>query len=127
MLKTLNQGESEMIEEKRKHSRIGSMHLLNYIYLDESDGETIQGMGRTLNVSESGLLLETHNPIDTRNIISLTVGLEEEMVDIKGRIVYSKKNENGMFESGIEFFDIDDPAQRILRRYISEFNIRASK
>ena len=115
------------MEEKRKHTRIGSLNLLNYIYLDDSESETTQGMGRTLNVSESGLLLETHVPINTRNIISLTIGLKEEMVDINGRIVYSKKNENGMFESGIEFFDVDDSAQKILRQYISEFNSLTSR
>ncbi len=113
--------------EKRKHSRIGSMNLLNYIYLDEGEEETVQGMGRTLNVSESGMLLETHTSIRSGNVISLTVGLEEEMVDIKGRIIYSKQNQNGMYESGIEFFDIDDLAQKVLRRYISEFNSRSTR
>lgn len=113
------------MEEKRKHSRIGSTNLLNYIYLDEGEGDATQGMGRTLNVSESGLLLETHNPIDTKNIISLTVGFEEEMMDIRGRVVYSKKNEAGMYETGIEFFDINEDVLKVLRNYISEFNSRS--
>lgn len=112
------------MEEKRKHSRIDSMHLLNYIYFDENEDEATQGMGRTLNVSESGILLETHNPIDSKHIVSLTIGFEEEMVDIKGRVVYTKKNINGMFESGIEFFDVDDNAQLVLRQYIALFNAK---
>ena len=111
-------------EEKRKFSRIDSINLLNYIYFDENEEETNQGMGRTLNVSESGILLETHTPIDVNNIISLTIGFEEDVVDIKGRIVYTKENDRKMNESGIEFFDIDETARKILIRYITASNAK---
>lgn len=114
-------------EEKRKHLRIDSLHLLNYIYSDENEAEAAQGMGRTLNVSESGILLETHNAIDPKSIVSLTIGFEEDVVDIKGRVIYSNKNNRGMFESGIEFFDIDANAQKILKGYISAFNAALGK
>ena len=114
-------------DEKRKHSRIDSLHLLNYVFSDESGGGSTQGMGRTLNVSESGILLETHTPIDINSVISLTIGFEEDVVDIKGRVVYIKKNEKMMSESGIEFFDVDSEAQRILRKYITAFNAKQDK
>lgn len=111
-------------EEKRKHSRIDSLHLLNYVYHDENDEDATQGMGRTLNVSESGILLETHNAIAIQNIVSLTIGFEEDVVDIKGRTVYSKENDQGMFESGIEFLAFDATALKVLRQYIDAFNAR---
>lgn len=111
-------------EEKRKHSRIDSLHLLNYIFTDESGGGSTQGMGRTLNVSESGILLETHAPIEIDSIISLTIGFEEDVVDIRGRVVYTKVNDKKMNESGIEFFEIDEPAEMILNKYITAFNAR---
>ena len=66
-------------EEKRKHSRIDSLNLLNYVFSDELGGGLTQGMGRTLNVSESGILLETHSPIDIHSVISLTIGFEEDV------------------------------------------------
>ena len=109
-------------KEKRKHSRIDSVNLLNYVYFDENLKEENQGMGRTLNVSESGILLETYTPMDARRTVSLTIGFKEEVVDIKGRVVYMKKNENGMFESGIEFFDVVENARNVLRKYIQAFH-----
>lgn len=114
-------------EEKRKHSRIDSLNLLNYIFSDQSGDGSTQGMGRTLNVSESGILLETHTPIDIGSIISLTIGFEEDVVDIKGRVVYTKQNEKAMSESGIEFFDVDSNAKEILKKYITAFNARQDK
>ena len=111
-----------MNEEKRKHFRTDSLNLLNYIYFDKGEDEATQGMGRTLNVSESGILLETHSPMEEKNIVSLTIGLREKMVDIKGRVIYSKKNAAGMYESGIEFFDVDSASQKVIREYTAAFN-----
>ena len=115
------------IEEKRKHFRIDSMHLLNYLYFGQDDEEATQGMGRTLNVSESGILLETHTAIETNTVVSLTIGFEEDVVDIKGRVVYKKKNPEGLYESGIEFYDVDENAQKILRQYITLFNSKTEE
>lgn len=111
-------------QEKRKHSRIDSLNLLNYVYSDDSGDGSTQGMGRTLNVSESGILLEMHTPISIDDIISLTIGLEEDMVEIKGRVVYTNENDKKMYESGIEFFDVDDKAKETLKKYIEAFNAR---
>lgn len=112
-------------EEKRKFSRIDSINLLNYIYFDENEEEANQGMGRTLNVSESGILLETHSPIGTSLTISLTIGFKEDVVDIKGKVVYMKENARTMFESGIEFFEMDESSRNILRQYIAAFNAQS--
>jgi len=112
-------------EEKRKHYRIDSTHLLNYVYTDEKAQGAMQGMGRTLNISEAGILLETHTPpISVGSVVSLTIGFEEDVVDIKGRVVYSKESQNDMYESGIEFFSMNEKAKDILVRYIAAFNAK---
>ena len=111
-------------DEKRKHSRIDSLNLLNYVYTEAKEEGSMQGMGRTLNISESGVLLETHTPISVGVPISLTIGFEEDVVDIKGRVVYTKENAEDMYESGIEFYGMEKDAQDILNRYIAAFNIR---
>jgi len=115
------------IDEKRKHSRIDSVNLLNYIHYDEHGEETEQGMGRTLNISESGILLETHNRIGEMHNVSLTIGFKEDVIEIKGRTIYTKDNVRGMFESGIEFFEVDDAARKILRNYIQIFHSQSEK
>ena len=112
-------------EEKRKYSRIDSINLLNYIYFDENEEEANQGMGRTLNVSEAGILLETHNPMDTSHTVSLTIGFKEDVVDIKGKVIYLKERSDAMYESGIEFFEMDETARSILKKYIKAFNAQS--
>ena len=114
-------GDDMTIVEKRKHSRSDSLNLINYIHYDENGEEGTQGMGRTLNVSQSGILLETKNPVDIEHIISMTIGLYDNVVDIRGRVLYTKENAEGKFESGIEFFEMNQEALNALVQYIAAF------
>jgi c-di-GMP-binding flagellar brake protein YcgR len=112
------------IKEKRKHHRVDSINLLNYVYFNENSEEETQGMGRTLNVSETGIMLEIHTPITIGCHVSLEIGLEEDMVDIKGKIIFCNANESGKNEAGIEFFDISPKAHKTLKKYIQAFENR---
>jgi len=109
------------MEENRKHKRVHSTNLLNYVCLDEKGEAFAQGMGRTLNVSESGILLETHALLDPQTLVSLTIGMEEQIIDIQGTAVYSTLNEDGSYETGIEFTDIEPAELTVLEKFIQAF------
>ena len=112
-------------QEKRKHARIDSLNL-SYFCLDENNQIIKQGMGRTLNVSESGILLETHFPIDEKHTITLTLGLEEDLVEITGRPVHSRTNEDGKHEVGIEFVKTNKKAREVLKQFIDAFQVKSA-
>ncbi len=114
------------LKEKRKHLRINSLNL-SYIFVDGNNNGEKQTMGRTLNVSESGILLETHIPVDLNDNLMLTIGLKEDLVDIKGKVVHLEKGEHGMYELGVKFLDADKKAIRILQKYIKAFNDKQKK
>ena len=110
------------MNEKRKHSRVESIYLLNYVNLDENNDELMQGMGRTINVSESGIMLETHIPFKENDTVDVVVGLKDDMVTIRGKVIFTRSTETGRFQSGIQFLTIDEPSLGTLRRYIDAFN-----
>jgi hypothetical protein len=72
-------------------------------------------------VSESGILLETHFPIDDQHVVTLTLGLEEDLVDIKGRPVHTRINDAGKYEVGIEFLKSDAKTHKALKKFIDTF------
>lgn len=110
-----------MKEDKRKHERYDALNLISYLVIDEKGAEVAQGMGRTLNVSQSGILLETHVALTLQGSISLNVGLAEQMVAIKGKVVFCHPGEGGKHETGIEFETLDDASREILNQYIEAF------
>ena len=91
--------------------------LLNY-QSEEMIGVIKQGMGRTLNVSESGILLETHFPIEAKHTVILSVGFKERLVDIKGRPAHIRSTGAGVYEIGVEFTDLDATARHALKEYL---------
>jgi len=60
-------------------------------------------MARTLNISQSGLLIETAHIMATGRISLMSAGARDELVKIKGRVVYCRENGVGMYETGIRF------------------------
>jgi hypothetical protein len=105
-------------ENKRKHERIQSLNL-SYICLDEEENIVKQGMGRTLNISESGMLLETHFPIEPIHVVQLTISLEENLLDLKGKPVHVRSSDEGKYEIGIKFVELDQSASDLLKKFIS--------
>ena len=108
-------------EDQRKHQRIPSLNL-SYVCLDENDNIVKQGMGRTLNISESGILLETQFPIESEYLVLMTIALHEDLLEIKGKPIHTRSNEAGNIEIGIEFLEPDQDSIRLLENFISKYD-----
>ena len=106
-------------ENKRKHERIQSLNL-SYICIDEDENIVKQGMGRTLNLSETGILLETHFPIELNHVVQLTISLEEDLLDIKGKPVHVRPRDQGKYEIGIQFVELDLSASQIIKKFVNQ-------
>ncbi|NMC74158.1 MAG: PilZ domain-containing protein [Geobacteraceae bacterium] len=105
----------------RRYVRLDSLNLLDYVLLDEKGNIETRAMGRTLNISEKGMLLETHIPLETGRTLLITIGLEEDLVDIKGQVKHAEPRDEKYFTAGIEFTEIDDEGSRVLRTYLEAF------
>ncbi len=107
-----------MAYKERQYNRVYSMNLINYTCLDEKGEAISRGMGRTLDVSNNGILLETHVQLPENEKISLSIGLKDELIDIVGKVAYSQEGKEGKFHAGIEFEEADDVAMETLDAYI---------
>ena len=107
-----------MVFEKRKHKRLQSFNL-SYVALDDNGNIIYQGMGRTLNVSEAGILLQTDFNVHLNLKIVLSIGIEDDIVNVEGDVAHSRVGKNGKFETGIKFSKIDDNALDVLKRFLA--------
>lgn len=109
-----------MGQDNRRHARYDALNLLHYqVPCDEQP--TQQGMGRTLNVSQSGILLETHAPVGDGETVMLTIGLADDLVVIQGEAVHCQPTTGGRCNIGIRFNEMDEASRRTLDRYIELF------
>jgi Tfp pilus assembly protein PilZ len=104
---------------KRKHYRKNELSLVEYIILDDKGHYASRGMGRTRNLSEAGLLLETHRSLQIGQDILITLGLKNEMIQARGRVVHTEKPTSDKRHcSGIEFVVIGENERRALKKMI---------
>jgi len=113
-------------KEKRRFIRYDSLHLLDYITLDEEGQSGQYSMGRTIDVSVDGIKLETSYPLKENTRLLLTIGLEEDLVDIEGITTHASSH-NGRFFSGVNFVKVTKDGRRIVNRYIEAFRKRKAE
>ena len=108
--------------ENRESERKDTLNLLDYVVIDESGEAIDRAMARTLNVSEKGILLETHLSLDKGQVLLITIGLENDLCEIRGRIVRAEKCGDDSFCYGVELLEVEDKDASTLRKFLKEFN-----
>jgi len=104
--------------ERRAYARVGIENLVWYSLLDRNDQTISQGMGRALNISRNGLLLETVHPIKSKSIALNTVDIDNNIIEIKGRIVYCRKVDSGVYRSAIGFVATEAEMDRFVVKLV---------
>ena len=77
-------------EEKRKYPRVPTSNIVSYVCIDKDGNELDQGMGKTVNISQGGTLLETTRPIESDFILLMTIDLNEKVIQTKGEVVHTR-------------------------------------
>jgi uncharacterized protein (TIGR02266 family) len=103
--------------DNRKHARYSS-RLRCWC-----ESENITLYARIANLSEGGLFLQTHTPLDTgrRTLLRLSSGEVREVM-AEATVVWSRpqRHDKGPPGMGLKFEALDSSAQALLRRIISE-------
>jgi Tfp pilus assembly protein PilZ len=108
--------------ENRSSTRRDTLNLLDYVLVDESGREIDRAMARTLNVSEKGILLETHVPLAMGQQLLITIGLRNNLFEFRGRVAHCKSCTTESHLAGVEFVDVRPEGMAILRDFLKAFN-----
>jgi len=104
---------------RRKWDRKETLNVVDYVLLGEDGAFLSRGMGRTRNVSEGGLLLETHRALKEGEEVLITLGLKEDIVRLRGRVVHpAPRTEEYRYCAGVRFTHMNKEDRETLKRYI---------
>ncbi len=111
-----------MTDTNKRHSkRFDSLNLLVYSAINEEGECVATGMGRTLNVNQLGVLLETKDHFTSGQAISLAIGFEEKLINIIGRVMHCERVGEDLFHAGIEFDAMSRQAEEGLEQYLQHW------
>ena len=112
------------IINKRKNPRFKISNGISYVCIDENGNEIEQGMGKTIDISLGGMLIETSVPIESKYILIATIDLEGNLIEIRGKIANSRKIESGEFLNGIQFLETPERQIKIMDEFIKVHHYR---
>lgn len=98
---------SEDMFERRKAERRYALNFLDYEILSDNDEVTGRGLARTLNVSTAGLRLETSQFFDPGQRLRITLGLEDDLVQVTGRVINCQPEGEDLCSSGVMFLEFE--------------------
>jgi hypothetical protein len=109
--------------DRRRYERIDSVNMINYTQLDDALKRSGQGMGRTLNLSEAGMLIETPAPIIPGHQLSINIGLAGDLVFFRGKVAHTQTRHQGQHFTGVRFTRSEKDGFSAFCRYLRDQKI----
>jgi hypothetical protein len=107
--------EVDSVREKRASRRIRSLNLTSYTPKKGNEQEYIVSIGRTLDVAEGGVKVETHRRLADGTGLEMDIAVEDKIITARGEVVHTEELKNGLFGTGIRFTSISDEDRNLLR------------
>lgn len=89
--------------EGRGAKRIESDNLVAYRLVDKDNNTISQGMVKAIDISKTGIAIQSKEFMEADTLIELSLGMGEEVVKASGIVKNIKKITDNEFHIGIEF------------------------
>lgn len=113
--------------DRRKYPRINISRDVGYVSLDDKHQKTEEGKGKVLhilNMSRGGILMETPKVINSKNILIVTLDLEDNKIKIAGEVIHSRKVAPSGALTGIRFVQPHNKQSELIARFIKAYYSR---
>ena len=119
-----DQDYSTAIIDQRAYPRVESCNLISYAAVNRGGNVTDRSMGTALDASQNGICLETAQPVSSEYISLMASDLEDNLIEIKGRVAYSKKIGDARFRTGVRLEGTRDENIRFAKKLIRVYHNR---
>ena len=110
---------AQELKERRDYPRIKKLNLVQISRFDEEGFRADLSTGRTLDISHGGLRLELYHPLPLRSVVSLSLALEERLIDVRGTIAHLEVIDHERCAIGIAFTDLTPEARKLIDDHVA--------
>jgi c-di-GMP-binding flagellar brake protein YcgR len=107
--------------DRREYPRINISKGVDYVCLDSKLQKIEEGKGKVLhilNISQGGVLMETPKVINSKNILIVTLDLEDNRIKIGGEVIHSRALAPNGALTGIRFVKPHKKQREIIAKFI---------
>lgn len=104
----------------REHPRVERILMTAVEQFNETGELAESRIGRTLNISEGGILLEVHQPLPFLSKVTLSLAIKEDIIKAEGEVAHLRKTRDGKIEMGIMFLNLSDRDRNIIKKHLAK-------
>ena len=106
---------------KPRHKRLETLNLVSLSHKDQDGRVDLEIVGRTLDLSEGGILLECSKPVPSGNKeVEVILGIREHVIQVIGEIVHMRDLDDENIGLGIAFKDLSADDAGIITDFMGE-------
>ncbi len=94
------------MEERRSYPRLKRLYLISYINKEEDRQISPVSMGRTLDISPTGVRVEVFQQINLKSHMEMEIGIDESILPIQGQVIHVEKTSDEGYVIGIQFNEL---------------------
>ncbi len=95
---------------ERRVPRVNRVFLTSYVNREGEEQKTPVLLGRTIDISASGVGMEVYQEVTAGSTMELEIDLQDSLVSIQGKVVHVRRVGENAYQVGIEF---DEPQARL--------------
>jgi len=113
--------------DRRKYPRVQIFDPISYLSLD-AEGEIIQqNVAVVRNVSQSGIQMESLLEIKSKKLSLMFFDMNKNQIEVKGKVVYCRRNETDQFSIGIHFLGSEAENLRFVKALVKSYHYQKEK
>jgi len=99
-----------MYDKEREAPRVNRLFLTSYVNREGEEQKTPVSIGRTLDISVSGVGMEVYQDLQVGSVMDLEFDLRDSLLTVQGKVVHSRLESDGQYVIGVRF---DEPQEQL--------------
>ncbi len=103
-------GNNPVSGKERQYPRVNKLFFISYIAREKGEQKAPISMGRTLNISSTGIGMEVFQELGVGSTMEMDIDVEDFNLSVQGKVVHSHALEGGKYYVGIQF---NEPQEKL--------------
>ena len=92
-----------MYDKERRALRVNKLFLTAYVSREGEEQRTPVSLGRTLDVSTTGVGMEVYQEVQVGSTMDMELDLHDSLFTVQGKVVHSRREGDDRYFIGVEF------------------------
>jgi hypothetical protein len=114
-------------KERRKYPRVQIFDPISYLSLDSGSDTIHQNVAVVRDVSQTGIQIEAFVEIKSEKLSLMFFDMHKNQIEVKGKIIYCRKNEAGQFSIGIQLIGSEAENLRFVKAMVKSYHYQKEK